>query len=35
MIDEAKKNFRTGKLAGIFDIGANFSRELMEKVQQW
>ena len=32
---EAQHLFNLGYLAGIIDIGANFTRELMDKMYRW
>jgi len=34
-ISEAQRLFNLGSLAGIVDIGTNFSRELLEKLEHW
>lgn len=34
-LNEAQQQLNLGFLAGIFDVGANFSRELFEKIQHW
>ena len=34
-MNEAEHFFQSGYLSGIIDIGANFSRELIGKVEQW
>jgi hypothetical protein len=34
-ISEAQRMFESGYLSAIIDIGANFSRELVEQMNDW
>jgi hypothetical protein len=34
-MNEAQYFFNSGYLSGIIDIGANFTREILDKIDRW